>query len=70
MWQFTIRISTTTKYTLILPRSHSGSTANGETGEETESRSQQTNKKWGVVAVGYGGDRDGKTETKRNEVKP
>ena len=26
--------------------------------------------KWGVVAVGYGGDRDGKTETKRNEVKP
>ena len=43
IWQSTIRISTTTKYTLILPRSHSGSTANGETGEEAESRSQRTN---------------------------
>jgi len=31
------------KYTLILPRSHSESTANGETGEEAESRSQRTN---------------------------
>jgi len=41
IWQFTIRISTTTNYTLILPRSHSGSTANGETGEEAESRSQR-----------------------------
>ena len=38
IWQFTIRISTTTKYILTLPRSHSVSTADGETGEETESR--------------------------------
>jgi len=36
IWQSTIRISTTTKYTIILPRSHSGSTANGETGEEAK----------------------------------
>ena len=43
IWQFTIRISTTTKYTLILPRNHSGSTADSETGEEAESRSQRTN---------------------------
>ena len=39
--QSTIHISTTTKYILILSRSHSGSTANGETGEEAESRSQR-----------------------------
>ena len=43
IWQFTIRISITTKYTLILSRSHSGSTADGETEEEAESRSQRTN---------------------------
>jgi len=43
IWQSTIHISTTTKYTLILLRSHSGSTADGETGEEAESRSQRTN---------------------------
>jgi hypothetical protein len=42
IWQSTIRISTTTKYTLTSPCSHSGSTADGETGEEAESKSRRT----------------------------
>jgi hypothetical protein len=35
-------VSTTTKHTLIFPRSHSGSTTDGETEEEAEGESRRT----------------------------